>query len=50
MERVQPLLSGKKSSGPIYYAGDTAAILDPYRKERDNYLNDKEQNPATCGK
>jgi len=42
MERVQPLLSGKKSSGPIYYAGDTAAILDPYWKERDNYLNDKE--------
>ena len=48
-----PTVVAKKSSGPIYYAGDTATISDPYRKERDNYLNDKEyqqQNPATCGK
>ena len=48
-----PTVVAKKSSGPIYYAGDTATISDPYRKERDNYLNDKEyqqQKPATCGK
>ena len=37
-----PTVVGKIFFGPIYYAGDTAAIPDPYRKERDNYLNDKE--------
>ena len=48
-----PTIVGKKSSGRIYYAGDTAAILDPYRKEKYNYLNDKEyqqEKPATYGK